>query len=46
MAQLGRYYPLEALVGPDTARLAQDIKGLLDPEGQLNPGALGLAEAP
>ncbi|MDN2580485.1 FAD-binding oxidoreductase [Aquibium sp. ELW1220] len=41
MAQLGRYYPYEALAEEPARRLAHAIKDVLDPCCVLNPGALG-----
>lgn len=41
MAQLGRYYPYEALADEPARRLAHAIKDVLDPGCVLNPGALG-----
>lgn len=41
MAQLGRYYPYEALAGEPARSLARAIKDVVDPDCVLNPGALG-----
>lgn len=41
MAQLGRYYPYEALSEEPARRLARSIKTMLDPDCRLNPGNLG-----
>jgi FAD/FMN-containing dehydrogenase len=41
MAQLGRYYPYEALAEEPARRLARAIKDVVDPNCVLNPGALG-----
>lgn len=41
MAQLGRYYPYEALAEDPARTLARAIKDVVDPNCLLNPGALG-----
>ena len=40
--QLGRSYPFLETLEPDTAALLRDLKQLLDPQGIMNPGVLGL----
>ncbi|MCZ2154647.1 MAG: FAD-binding oxidoreductase [Bryobacterales bacterium] len=40
--QVGKDYPYLASRQPETRALVQNLKQLLDPEGLLNPGALGL----
>ncbi len=41
--QIGKYYPyLELMNNEPLPRLLDGIKGLLDPERKINPGALGL----
>jgi hypothetical protein len=41
--QIGKYYPFrEALDGTPTWELLCELKALLDPQGRMNPGALGL----
>jgi D-lactate dehydrogenase (cytochrome) len=45
--QLGKFYPYrEALAGTPTWDLLVQLKGLVDPGGVLNPGALGLPPGP
>lgn len=41
-AQVGRYYALTPRMEPGAAALLDRVKALLDPEGRMNPGALGL----
>jgi FAD/FMN-containing dehydrogenase len=41
-AQVGRYYALTPRMEPGAAALLNRVKALLDPEGRMNPGALGL----
>jgi FAD/FMN-containing dehydrogenase len=40
--QLGRSYPFLETLAPETAALLQDLKLMLDPDGVMNPGVLGL----
>ena len=40
--QLGRFYPLQEGLDPAAARLLGGVKRLVDPDGILNPGALGM----
>ncbi|HRX91095.1 MAG TPA: hypothetical protein P5528_16770, partial [Steroidobacteraceae bacterium] len=40
--QIGKFYPYMRGRDPQSAKLIRDIKGLLDPDRRLNPGALGL----
>jgi FAD/FMN-containing dehydrogenase len=41
--QIGKFYPFrEALEGTPSGELLRELKGLLDPQGSMNPGALGL----
>jgi len=41
--QIGKFYPFrEAQEGTPSWELLREIKGLLDPQGRMNPGALGL----
>jgi D-lactate dehydrogenase (cytochrome) len=42
-AQIGRFYPLAERMAPGTAALLRQLKAMLDPDGRMNPGALGLA---
>jgi D-lactate dehydrogenase (cytochrome) len=42
-AQIGRYYALAPRMEPGAAALLGRVKAMLDPEGRMNPGALGLA---
>lgn len=41
--QLGRAYPYMQAMQPETRALLERIKALVDPEGRINPGALGLS---
>lgn len=43
-AQIGRFYPYRASLSPQTGALIDAIKATMDPDGILNPGALGLQE--
>jgi hypothetical protein len=40
--QIGRTYRYRENLEPGTARLLDALKGALDPNGRLDPGALGL----
>ncbi len=41
--QIGKFYPFrEALEGTPAWELLRELKALLDPQGRMNPGALGL----
>jgi D-lactate dehydrogenase (cytochrome) len=40
--QVGRAYPLLATRSPEMASLLRAVKSVLDPQGLMNPGALGL----
>jgi FAD/FMN-containing dehydrogenase len=40
--QLGKTYPYAAVLAPETLALLRAIKASLDPQGLMNPGALGL----
>ncbi len=40
--QLGRAYPYQQRLDPQAAALLHGIKALLDPQGLMNPGVLGL----
>jgi glycolate oxidase len=40
--QLGKTYPYAEVLAPETLRLVKSIKASLDPQGLMNPGALGL----
>jgi FAD/FMN-containing dehydrogenase len=42
--QIGKTYPYYASLNGETARLVLDLKRSLDPNGLMNPGALGLPE--
>ena len=42
-AQIGRYYALAPRMVPGAAALLHNVKMMLDPEGRMNPGALGLS---
>ncbi|MEM9810853.1 MAG: FAD-binding oxidoreductase, partial [Pseudomonadota bacterium] len=44
--QIGRTYPYRDHREPETFALLKKIKRIVDPEGHINPGALGLNEAP
>jgi FAD/FMN-containing dehydrogenase len=40
--QLGRFYPYQEGLDPSAARLLAGVKRLVDPDGILNPGCLGM----
>ncbi|MEO0997602.1 MAG: FAD-binding oxidoreductase [Pseudomonadota bacterium] len=41
--QIGKYYPYLSIMNhPTLPRVIRDIKGVLDPDGLMNPGSLGL----
>ena len=40
--QLGKFYPFRDAMAPETYAVIQEIKKSLDPQGIMNPGALGL----
>jgi FAD linked oxidases, C-terminal domain len=41
--QLGKYYPYTEIMADETLpRVVRSIKAVLDPEGMINPGSLGL----
>ena len=40
--QVGKYYEYQPLMEPETWKLTQGIKQLVDPDGLVNPGSLGL----
>ena len=42
--QIGKTYPYFDSMLPETAKVMGGIKNLLDPEGTVNPGALGFPE--
>jgi len=42
-AQIGRFYPLIGRMAPGAGELLRRVKAMLDPDGRMNPGALGLA---
>ena len=42
--QIGKTYPYYESLLPETASLVRDLKRSLDPDGLMNPGALGLPE--
>ena len=44
--QIGRAYPYRARLAPQAATLLGGIKAMLDPQGLMNPGALGLDGPP
>jgi hypothetical protein len=41
--QLGKFYPYQQGLDPSAAHLLGSLKKLLDPQGRMNPGSLGLA---
>ena len=43
-AQIGRFYPLLDRMTPGAAALLRRVKAMLDPDGRMNPGALGLED--
>ena len=40
--QIGRDYPLQSVMQPESWDLLTAVKQVLDPEGRMNPGSLGL----
>ena len=40
--QIGKTYPYGEMLKPRTAALVRDLKAAVDPQGLMNPGALGL----
>ena len=40
--QVGKYYTYEPLMEPETWKLTEGIKQLVDPDGLISPGSLGL----
>ncbi len=40
--QLGKTYPFAEVLAPETLALLKAIKAAVDPDGLMNPGALGL----
>ena len=41
--QIGKYYPFEEMMNnPGLGQLIKGVKGVVDPGGLMNPGALGL----
>jgi FAD/FMN-containing dehydrogenase len=40
--QIGKDYPYRQTRQPNTYALLENIKGILDPDGLVNPGSLGL----
>ena len=40
--QLGKFYRYQEGLEPTAAGLLRELKALLDPDGRMNPGALGL----
>ncbi len=40
--QLGKTYPYAAVLAPETLALVKAVKAAVDPQGLMNPGALGL----
>ncbi len=40
--QLGKFYPFQEAIAPESYALIQGMKTLVDPKGLINPGALGL----
>ncbi len=43
--QIGRDYPLQQVMQPETWNMLVAIKAALDPSGRMNPGSLGLRNA-
>jgi FAD/FMN-containing dehydrogenase len=41
--QIGKFYRYQEGLEPSAAQLLQQVKTLLDPQGRMNPGSLGLA---
>ncbi|HNR22730.1 MAG TPA: FAD-binding oxidoreductase [Steroidobacteraceae bacterium] len=40
--QLGKFYPYQSGLEPAAAQLLRQLKALVDPDGRMNPGSLGL----
>jgi FAD/FMN-containing dehydrogenase len=41
--QIGKYYPFEDMMNnPALGRMVKGVKGVVDPENRMNPGALGI----
>ena len=40
--QIGKFYPYQRGLEPGAASLLRQVKAIVDPEGRMNPGSLGL----
>ncbi|MCS6946235.1 MAG: hypothetical protein NZM12_01320, partial [Steroidobacteraceae bacterium] len=42
--QIGKFYPYQQALDPSAAQLLESVKRVVDPQGRMNPGSLGLAQ--
>ena len=43
--QIGKAYPYQEGLRPESWRIVNQLKQVLDPHGRINPGALGLGKS-